>query len=203
MQKDRTGRATRRAAERERWTYKKMNLAQIKNNVGWLVQLEPVACRLDEAGRELDVENDDWVIQEVTNDVVRISNLRTNHIVKLGKDHIHHFTTNPDRATAESKYGFLTLHVQIYLQGSKVRVRPNSRPGERLPPDDRPPAERNDRARLLDQRFQMIIQDYRIRGTPQHMIETFPDLTRAEKAELYERSVMWKKGRPSKRNPYK
>ena len=41
------------------------------------------------------------------------------------------------------------------------------------------------------------------RGTPKNMIDSFPDLSQEAKAELYDRAVRWKKGRPSKNNPYR
>lgn len=112
-----------------------MNLDQLKKNVGARVQLEPVAIRLDEYGRELPPMNDDWLIEEVTDVGVRILNLRTNHSTILGKDHIHHFTSNPGRSViGGTQRGFLTLLVQIYLQGNTLSIRPCPRPGEVVPP---------------------------------------------------------------------
>lgn len=102
----------------------------MKKNVGHRVQLVPMACRLDDTGRELPRMDDDWVIQAVSPSGVRISNIRTGHVTTLGKDHIHHFTTNPDRSEAGIPHGFLTLGVQVFLQGSSLSVRPNARPGE-------------------------------------------------------------------------
>jgi hypothetical protein len=52
----------------------------------------------------------------------------------LGKDHIHHFTTNPDRSRTGIRHGFLTLNVRLFLQGRKAWVRPNARPGEPVKP---------------------------------------------------------------------
>lgn len=112
-----------------------MNWDQLKKNLGYRVQLEPVAIRLDDIGRELPPRDDDWLIQEVTATGVRISNITTGHATTLGKDHVHHFTSNPDRSVDGGlQHGFLSLHVQIYLQGINLSVRPCSRPGERLPP---------------------------------------------------------------------
>lgn len=112
-----------------------MNWEQMKKNVGYRVQLVPVACRLDETGRELASMDDDWIISEVSTAEVRISNTRTGHVTTLGKDHIHHFTTNPDRSQAEAKHGFLTLNVQVFLQRNNLWVRPNARPGEPVRPE--------------------------------------------------------------------
>ena len=111
-----------------------MNWEQMKKNVGCRVQLEPKACRLDEDGRELQPVDDDWIIDEVSTAGVRVSNIRTGHVTTLGKDHVHHFTSNPDRSQIGTSYGFLTLNVQVFLQGNKLWVRPNARPGEPVKP---------------------------------------------------------------------
>jgi hypothetical protein len=107
-----------------------MNWEQMRKNVGCHVQLEPPACRLDEQGRELPRVHDDWIIKEVSTDGVRISNVRTDHTTTLGHDHIHHFTSNPGRSASGIRHGFLTLNVQLFLQGNRLWVRPNARPGE-------------------------------------------------------------------------
>ncbi|MGH9255398.1 MAG: hypothetical protein ACRD3C_12615 [Vicinamibacterales bacterium] len=94
-------------------------------------QLEPVACRLDEHGRELPDENDDWLLQHVSSsDVVSLRNLRTDHVAELGKDHIYDFRSNPSRSAEEIKYGFLVLKMQIFVQGNRLWYRPNARLGE-------------------------------------------------------------------------
>jgi hypothetical protein len=110
-----------------------VNLHQLKKNIGQRVQLEPIACSLDENGRERR-EADDWIIQDVSNDTIRISNVRAGHVTLLGKDHIHHFISNPDRSREGPKYGFLVLNVQIFLQGDRLWLRPTSRPGEAVSP---------------------------------------------------------------------
>jgi hypothetical protein len=112
-----------------------MNLDQLKKNVGFRVQLEPMPIRLDNIGQELPPQNDDWLVQEVAATEIRISNIYTGHAVTLGNDHVHHFTSNPDRSRDGGlQYGFLSLHVQIYLQLNNLFMRPCSRPGERVPP---------------------------------------------------------------------
>jgi hypothetical protein len=178
-----------------------MNWERLKKSVGSRVQIQPVACGLDKNGRELERTDDDWVIQGVTSDGIRICNIRTGHVTTLGTDHVHHFTTNPGRSEGGFQYGFLTLNVQVYLQGNMVWVRPNSRPGQPVSPSGATAEEQTLRARLLDERLRMVVEDYRVRGSPQPMIETFPDLSPEEKAELYDRAVLWKKGHRSTRNP--
>ena len=66
------------------------------------MQLQPVAHRLDDAGNLLPPIDDDWMVESVTDDAVKISNPRTGHIVLLGLDHIYSYTSNPGRMDGES-----------------------------------------------------------------------------------------------------
>jgi hypothetical protein len=118
-----------------------MNWEYMKKNVGCRIQLVPIACRLDENGRELPQIDDDWIIEEVSDSGVRISDSR-GHVTILGKDHIHHFTSNPDRSRTGIPHGFLTLNVQVFLQGNRLWVRPCARPGEPVRPQRAEPAEK-------------------------------------------------------------
>ncbi|MBI4218703.1 MAG: hypothetical protein HY682_01070 [Chloroflexi bacterium] len=59
------------------------------------------------------------------------------------------------------------------------------------------------RMALMDHRFEMVCDDYKVRGTPKLMVDTFNDLSIEGKAALYDRAVMWKKGRLPKDNPYR
>lgn len=179
-----------------------MKLAQFRKNVGMHVNLQPVAVRLDERGNELSDFNDDWRIADVTNDFVEIRNIHTGHFVRLGPDHIHHFDTNPGRTSPGVRYGFLTLTVQVFLQGHNAHLRP-TRPGVRATIDGKTAQDRAARASLLDERLVRVSQDYALRGTPAPMIETFDDLSLDEKATLYDRAVRLKKGRAPRSNPFR
>jgi len=112
-----------------------MNLERLRKSIGSRVQLQPVAIRLDEHGIELPSIDDDWIVESVTGDGATIRNIRTSHKTTLGLDHIHHFTTNPDRCVGELAFGFFTLIVQVYIQGMNLWVRPNSGPGKRVDPE--------------------------------------------------------------------
>lgn len=110
-----------------------MNWAQFKKNIGMRVQIEPIACRFDAQGHELPDENDDWIVESISEiDVLSLRNIRTDHIAQLGKDHIYDFRSNPARSTGGITYGFLVLKMQIFLQGANLWLRPNAKPGERV-----------------------------------------------------------------------
>ena len=111
-----------------------MNLGRLKKNVGRWMEIVPPACHLDEHGNALPDKNEDWLVEEVTDNVVRLCS-KSGHQLKLGTDHIYNFATNPQRAPTEGSFGFLTLHVQVFVQGSRVSVKPNARPGERVSPN--------------------------------------------------------------------
>ena len=50
-----------------------MNWEKLKKNIDYRVQLQPVACHLDENNKVLELMNDDWVIVEASQDKLRIS----------------------------------------------------------------------------------------------------------------------------------
>jgi hypothetical protein len=110
-----------------------MKLDRLKKNVGWRMEIVPAACHLDDQGNPLPEKNEDWLVEEVTDDLVRLSG-QSGHQLKLGTDHIYSFATNPQRASAVRNFGFLSLHVQVFVQGGHVFVKPNARPGDRVPP---------------------------------------------------------------------
>jgi hypothetical protein len=104
----------------------------MKKNVHSHVLLQPPAYRLDHNGFEVNpVEDEWWLVSEVTDEGVTISEPRTGHFRLLGYDHIEKFAS--DGVKNGAKRGFLRLLVQLYVQGTDVRVLP-TRPGEPLPP---------------------------------------------------------------------
>jgi hypothetical protein len=111
-----------------------VNWDKIIKNVNRRVELQPSACFLDSKGREAAEVSDDWLITDVTADRLLITNTRTQHQTVLAKDHVHHFTSDLIRSPDGSDHGFLTLLVQIFIQGDAIKIRPCIRPGERLAP---------------------------------------------------------------------
>ena len=111
-----------------------MNKDMMKKNVNAHVLLIPPACRLDHIGLEskTTVDDDWWRVESVEDDGVKISDPRTGHFRTLGYDHIYKFTSDGTKDGAAR--GFLSLHVQMFVQGNDVRVVPNARPGEPVPP---------------------------------------------------------------------
>jgi hypothetical protein len=105
-----------------------MNLEQLKRNVGYRVKLVPPASHLDAAGDELPTKDEDWSIVTVTEEFTEIV-AETGHSYRLGKDQIRNFTTDPQRSFDNIKRGFLTLHVQLFVEEERVRAIPNHQPG--------------------------------------------------------------------------
>ena len=102
----------------------------MKKNVGARVHLRPTPHRLDEYGRKLPPIVDEWIIEDVSADGVRIKNVRTDHATLLGKDHIYDYISNLDHSQGSIKHGFLTLKVQIFLKPKGLSITPTARPGE-------------------------------------------------------------------------
>ncbi len=114
----------------------------MKKNLSAHVLLQPPACRLDLNGFEVRsaVTDDWWLIQSVEDDGVTIADPRTGHFRLLGYDHIQKFTSDGVRDGA--KRGFLTLHVQLFVQGNDIPIVPNARPGEPVAPKIPPVVEK-------------------------------------------------------------
>jgi len=111
-----------------------MNLDQLKKNLYYHVRLQPAACRLDERDYELPIIDDDWIIEAVAENGITIANSVTKRSILLGKDHIHHFTSNPSRDSAGIRYGFLILNVQVFVKAGEIWAWPNARPAEAVKP---------------------------------------------------------------------
>jgi hypothetical protein len=114
-----------------------MKLDKLKKNIGWRMQIVPPCCHLDEYGRALPDKDEDWIVQSVSDDIMELTS-PVGYVLRLGTDHIYSFFTNPLRVEGNLKYGILSLHVQVFAQESSLFVRPNARPGERVPPEPVP-----------------------------------------------------------------
>jgi hypothetical protein len=114
-----------------------MNLEQLKRNVGQQVKLVPPACHLDAAGDPLPSLNENWTIEAVTNDYIEIRTA-LGQSYRLAKDHVRNFTSDTPSSTDDNRRGFLTLHVQLFVEGADVSAVPSERPGAAvIPPIDR------------------------------------------------------------------
>lgn len=99
-----------------------MKKDQLKKLLHHRVCLSPPALRKSNATGFLVPFNDDWSIQEVTSDSLRLRSTVTQHEPLIGIDQIHSYTSNPHKNTDGFKHGFLRLHVQLTIQGREVLV---------------------------------------------------------------------------------
>jgi hypothetical protein len=106
-----------------------VNKDYLPKAVGFHVRLRPAAT--DRGGR---VWDEDWVIEEVTRERVRLSNLSHGYTKLIGTDHVYSFYTDPDRDHDGIRYGFLQLLVSLTLDGNKVHLEPL--PSPRTPNTD-------------------------------------------------------------------
>ena len=102
-----------------------MNKDKLKKNLYAHVKLRPVARRFNNSVELVQID-DDWIIEEVSDVGVKITNISTGHTTRLGYDHIHHYDSNPDKEFDGLKHGFLSLNVQIFFDESKLWIEPIS-----------------------------------------------------------------------------
>ena len=110
-----------------------MQKEQLVKNIGQRVRFRPIACRLDQIGQELPQIDDDWLVMSEAGNGIVVANIRTQHQFTLGFDHVHHYTSDTTRHERDAKFGFLTLLVQVFLQGHSVKIEP-TKPGEAVAP---------------------------------------------------------------------
>ena len=99
----------------------RMKKDQLKKLLCHRVCLSPPALRSNAAGT-LAPFNDDWSIQEITGDHIKLRNPITHHEPLLGLDQIRSYTSDPHRNTDGFKHGFLSLHVQLTIQDREVLI---------------------------------------------------------------------------------
>ena len=97
-----------------------MKKDQLKKLLHYRVCLSPPALHSN-AGTLLPV-NDDWSVQEITSDHIKLRNTVTYHEPLIGLDQIRSYTSDPHRNTDGFKHGFLSLHVQLTIQGREVLI---------------------------------------------------------------------------------
>jgi len=113
-----------------------MNWSQFQKNIDMRVRIEPPACRLSDVGHVLPESHEEWLIESISSDTIKLRNLISNHVAELGKDHVYDYRSDPSRTKGDVKYGFLILKVQVFVQGPEIWLRPNSRPGESVAPSN-------------------------------------------------------------------
>ena len=68
--------------------------------------------------------DDDWLLQEVEDEEVRIRNIRTDHVAVLGFSQISNYVADPKREFDGLRHGFLELRVQVFLRGPELVIEP-------------------------------------------------------------------------------
>ena len=87
------------------------------------VRLRPPARRF-RGVTELRIMDDDWLLQEVEDKLVRIRNIRTDHLAVLGFNQISEYVADPKREFDGLRHGFLELKVQVFLRGPELVIEP-------------------------------------------------------------------------------
>ncbi|MEO7729211.1 MAG: hypothetical protein ABIS45_18320 [Burkholderiales bacterium] len=87
------------------------------------VRLRPPARRF-RGVTELRIMDDDWLLQEVEDQQVRLRNIRTDHVAVLGFGQISEYVNDPKREFDGLRHGFLELKVQVFLRGPELVIEP-------------------------------------------------------------------------------
>jgi hypothetical protein len=87
------------------------------------VRLRPPARRF-RGVTELRIMDDDWLVQEVEDEQVRLRNIRTDHVAVLGYTQINEYVADPKREFDGLRHAFLELKVQIFLRGPDLVIEP-------------------------------------------------------------------------------
>lgn len=96
-----------------------MNKSQLKNLHAQVVRLQPPA-----KGGRGDDRDDDWTVEVLGTDAVKLVNSRSGQSVVLGADHIYSYFTDESRTTATTRFGFLQLHSQVVIRNNDASVEP-------------------------------------------------------------------------------
>ena len=87
------------------------------------VRLRPPARRF-RGVTELRIMDDDWLVQEVEENEVRIRNIRTDHVAVFAFEQIRDYVADPKREFDGLRHGFLELRVQVFLRGPELVIEP-------------------------------------------------------------------------------
>src|SRR3954471_24746394 len=107
-----------------------MNRRRLRQLSGKRVRLYPPPISLDARGVRSPTREDVWLVERASSESLCLRNTATDHSVEFGRDGIHSFTSLA--CDDDGVVGFLTLLLQLTLQGRDVRIT------QRLPQSGRP-----------------------------------------------------------------
>lgn len=102
-----------------------MNYEKLKENEGAVFHIMPPACHLNADGEAEHWPNETWKLLAVDKNIVTIRSA-DGHEVKLNSDHVRGYTSGSKP--------YLTLLVQIFIQGTEVSMLPGPFPGAAVLP---------------------------------------------------------------------
>ena len=81
---------------------------------------------------ELEQFGNDWIIDKISDEGLEINDTWSGYRVILGFDHIHNYTSDPNRNYDGLRHGILVLNVQLSINVNtwKVSIEPTERPGK-------------------------------------------------------------------------
>jgi hypothetical protein len=102
-----------------------MNHSQLRKYSNQWVKIRPAAAQYNGGSGTLSPIEDDWLLCDITDSSATLRN-NLGHIVPLGLDQIHHYTSD---LPAGERRGILVLNVQLIYCHGELKVEPTTRPG--------------------------------------------------------------------------
>lgn len=100
-----------------------MNKKHFVENLNAWVRLRPCALWTDAEGCALPTLDHSWRVEAVTDQMVRLTCIRTGHVLELGLDHVREyrsdFTNNP-----LGRRGFIMLQSWVLLEQDHITIEP-------------------------------------------------------------------------------
>jgi hypothetical protein len=96
-----------------------MNKDRLPELKDWRVRIRPIARRFSPKGDELELLEDLWCVGQATRDSLVLQNIRTQHVIVVKPDNIHHVQLD-----AGDRRAIVELHSQVFLQGNNAPLEP-------------------------------------------------------------------------------
>jgi len=100
-----------------------MNKKHLAENLNAWVRLRPCALLIDGEGCALPTLDHSWRIEAVTDQIVRLTRIRSGHVLELGLDHVREYRTDFTSNQA-GRRGFLMLQSWVLVDPCRVMVEP-------------------------------------------------------------------------------
>src|SRR5882672_3274221 len=100
-----------------------MNKKHLAENLNAWVRLRPCALLIDGEGCALPTLDHSWRIEGVTDQAVRLTCIRSGHVLEMGLDHVREYRTD-FTSNQLGRRGFLMLQSWVLVEPYRITVEP-------------------------------------------------------------------------------